>query len=51
MTKAERREYINIAKQLGYSAEVIAKLYNAKDENECSRILCTARQKAMNKRP
>lgn len=51
MTKLERREFIQIAKDLGYPAETIEKLRKAKDENECSRILHTARTNAMNKRP
>ncbi|MCC8152093.1 MAG: hypothetical protein LIO96_11750 [Lachnospiraceae bacterium] len=36
-------EYIKIAKELHYSKEVIAKLENAKSDNECTRIMNTAR--------
>lgn len=43
MTKQERREYIRIAKQLGYSEEVIAKLENAKTAYECDTIMHAAR--------
>ena len=51
MTKQEKREYIQIAKDLHYPKETIEKIRNAKDENECSRILHTARANEMNKRP
>lgn len=43
-TKFDRREYIQIAKELCYSKEVIKKLEQAEDDNTCSRIMQDARK-------
>lgn len=43
MTKADKKQYIQAAKDLYYPKQVISDIQNAKTESECIRILTTAR--------
>lgn len=45
MIKFNKREYINIARELCYPSEVIRRLKAAKTENECNRIMHDARDR------
>ena len=44
--KAYKREAIKVAEDLMYGSEVIEKIKAAKDSDEVSRIMATARQKS-----
>ena len=46
LTKREKRTYITTARQLGYSSEIINKLYKAKTDIEATRIMRTARERS-----